>query len=493
MMTHEGFLLCRSLLLVLFFANDTVTVQTRDLSSSAEIVLAWPQPVPYTSAIDGRELLLQFDRPIDSTQASQLPERLPMWIEGANTGFDTLLIRAARDVSYDVRAEGTSIVIRMQAFAAATGAIPPAEQEQGELRLQILRAQLLLTDGKSGDAARLLEDVRREHPDYIPAISNLGQVEHRIGRWRRAHTLYSRALQLDPRNVDVRRLRSEVLADHAARVRIDADFKNVSGAQSERIVRWSGHAFLVDYLRLGVAVDQNHTSLGGNTFVRRRGELYAQYDSEDGSEFRASAFGTRRGLGGGLRYGRMDSSGRLHFQAEYRRPFWESLEGIAGYGTRDRAEIHRTQRLGRYLDSRVTVAFNRYGLNGEDNVARSAGVDGGLAFAFLRGNPYVATEYSFDLESRRFARPGTLPLVSREVHSGVVTTQFRLSRGLIAEGFGGYSWDRLGGHGPFNGGRLILAGPGRLGFQVWFDRRLNTIATSQVVHRAGGYLYWRFQ
>jgi hypothetical protein len=419
--------------------------------------------------------------------------RLPTWVEGANTGFDSLLIRAARDVAYDVRASGTSIVIRMDGVPISVEAPPPAEQEQGELRLQILRAQLLLSEGREGDAARLLEGVRKTHPDYIPAISNLGQIEQRIGHWRRAHTLYSRALQLDPRNVDVRQLRSDVLADHAPRIRIDADYKKVTGAQTEFNTRLSGHAFLVDYLRLGIVLDENHTDFGDNFYVRRRGELYLQHDSEGGGEFRASTFGTRRGAGGGLRYGRTDSSGRFHLQAEYRRPYWEFVEGIAGYGTRDRAEIHRTQRLGRYVDTRLTVAANRYGLNGEDNVARSFGVDGGVALPFSRGNPYVAAEYSFDIESSRFVQPGTVPLVSREVHSGVVTTQVRLSRHFLVEGFGGYSWDRLGGHGAFNGGRLILGGPSRLGFQVWFDRRLNSIATGQVVHRAGALLYWRFQ
>jgi hypothetical protein len=194
-----------------------------------------------------------------------------------------------------------------------------------------------------------------------------------------------------------------------------------------------------------------------------------------------------------LRYGHTDSTGRLHLQVEYRRPFWEFVEGIAGYGTRDRAEFHRNQRLGRYLDARVTVAANRYGLNGDDNVARSAGLDGGLTFVFLRSNPFVAAEYAFDIENSRFVRPETVPLVSREVHSAILSSQVRLSRHVVAEGYGGYSWDRLGGRGPFQGGRLTSGGPGRLGFQISYDRRLNSIATGQMVHRAGAYIHWRFR
>jgi tetratricopeptide (TPR) repeat protein len=317
---------CSSVLLALLLAADTVTLQTRDLSNSAEIILEWPQPVAHTSSTDGRELLLRFERQIDSAEIDDLTEQLPLWVEAANAGFDSLLIRAARDVSYNVRASGTSIVIRMDALAVSSDAPSPAEQEQGELRLQILRAQLLLSEGQSGAAARLLQDVRKEHPDYIPAIANLGQIEQRIGRWRRAHTLYSRALQLDPRNIDVRVLRADVLADHAPRVRVDADFKSVSGAQSEANVRLSGHTFLADYLRLGTAFDQNQTTFSGASYVRTRGELYLQHDSEGGGEFRASTFGTRRGAGGGLRYGRTDSTGRFYLQAEYRESRITELE-----------------------------------------------------------------------------------------------------------------------------------------------------------------------
>jgi hypothetical protein len=318
-------------------------------------------------------------------------------------------------------------------------------------------------------------------------------VEQGYGRWRRALTLYDRVLALDPQNQDARILRSSVLADDGSRIRIDGETKAIAGDRIERVGRLSAHVLLPGYLRIGAAVEHNHMTFGEKRVERQRGEIYLQQNFENGSEWRASAFGTHAWPGGGFGYGRTDSTGKLHIQADYRRPFWEFLESVLDNGTRDRAEIHREQRLGRGFSARGTVAYNRYGLSKRDNVARSIGYDGGIASAMFRSNPYLAFEYSFDIESRSYLRENAIPLTSREVHAGSLTGQVRVSRTLIGETFAGYSTDRLGGEGTFLGVRLTHGGPSRVGFQLWYDRRMNFVASRQVVDRAGAYLYWRFQ
>ena len=101
-------------------------------------------------------------------------------------------------------------------------------------------------------------------------------------------------------------------------------------------------------------------------------------------------------------------------------------------------------------------------------------------------------EYGLDVESPRLVVPGALPLVSREVHAGSGVVQHRFSPWWSADASAGYVWDRLGGRGPFTAARLRHGGPGRVAFELWYDRRLNTVATGQVVTRAGAYVHWRF-
>ena len=101
-------------------------------------------------------------------------------------------------------------------------------------------------------------------------------------------------------------------------------------------------------------------------------------------------------------------------------------------------------------------------------------------------------EYGIDVESPRFVVPGTIPLVRREVHAGSGILQVRFSRFVSADATAGYVWDRLGGRGPFTAARIGFGGPSRLGFELSYDRRLNTVATGQIVTRMGAFLRWRF-
>ena len=493
-MMHSVYWMSRSLILITFFLNDTVALRHREAPTYSEVTLEWAAPAQFTSSVQGRELLLQFSQAITGVDGETLPKQLSHWIEAVSVGYDTMLIRSSREVTYGVRSDGNLVVIRLEA-APIPEPVAVSENEEGELRLQILRAQLLMARGQNGAAQRLLEKVTATDPGSVSALSNLAQVEQQIGRWRRSSVLYDRVLQLDPRNAEARELRSEVLAEQASRIRGDTEIKKISGGWSEYLARFSAHALLKSNSRLGMAVDHVHTISSSGAFDRQRAELYFRQDFENGSNIQLSTFGTQRGQGGGIRYNRLDSMGDWSAQTDYQRPFWEFLETIEGYGVRDRAEIHRNQRLGPLVNSRWTVAWNRYGLPGVHGATESFAYDGAISVPVWRSNPYLAVEYGFDKESAHYAQQSSIPLVSREVHAGSVTGQVRLSRRFVAEGFAGFVRDRLGEHGrgPFMGTRLTRGGSGRLGFQLWFERRRNSVATGQIVSRAGGYIYWRFQ
>lgn len=433
-----------------------VAVRTQQSAEAATVTLQWSLPAAHTTVVDGRELLIQFDRPLSFSEPPDLEKALPAWIEAATTGYDTLLIRAARDASYLVRTVGLATVIEMKAPTDPVSA--PSDDTQAELRLDLLRAQLLASEG----------------------------------RWTRADRVLARAVAGHPHDSDAAALRAQVRADRGGRTRLDVDVKSVQHAQTERVARVSTHGFVAGYFRVGGVVEENQTTLADRVYDRQRAELYVQQDFDSGSELRISGFGTRSRAGGGVGYGHADATGRTSIRVDYRRPFWELVEGLVGNGTRDRAELHRDQRLGPRLSARLTAAFNRYGLGGIDDLTRSLAFDAGLNVALRHANPGVGVEYAVDLESPRVPTAGAIPLVKREVHAGSGVVQHQFSRWLSADASAGYVWDRLGGRGSFTSAHVRAGGPGRVAFEISHDRRLNSFATGQVVNRMGAYLLWRF-
>lgn len=444
-----------SLLLAGVMAAGPVTFRASSTPEAAVIVMEWSDPVGYTTSIVGRELSLRFDRPLTLAPGTDLGAMLPNWIEAATTGFDTLLIRARGESTYAVRADGPRIVIELRVAQGQPTASP--EDRLGELRLDLLRAQLLFAEG----------------------------------RWTRADRILAGAAARDPGAREVRNLRREVRSDQGSRTQFEFETKDVQRAQSERMVRLTARG-LVGYTKFGGAIEVDRVTLGGQAFERQRAELLAQHNFDSGGELRLSAFGTRLAVGGGVHYAQAGAGAKTEVAVEYRRPYWEYVEGLAAYGTRNRGEIRREQRIGPRVSTRAGAAMNQYGLGTADRVGQSASFDAGLDVTLLKTNPDVVVEYAVDVESRRFSRPDTIPLVSREVHAGSVIVHHRVGRWLLTEAFSGYATDRLGGQSPFFGARVIRTGSGRLGFHLWVDRRLQSVATGQTVSRAGANLQWRF-
>ena len=372
-------------------------------------------------------------------------------------------------------------------LSEVAAAPPPTapEQRDGRLRLRVLSAQLLQAEARSGPAAAKLRLLLAEHPAYVPALLGLAQVERERGRWRIADALLQRVLGVDPVNEDARRTRAELRGTHGGHLQLQTEWLQIDGGQRERRSRVSADDLIAGGVRLGTIVEQNQMALAGRRYTRERAELFLQSELESGLELRTSGFATRGALGGGLRIGHADGPRRTFMQADIRRPYWEAVEAVVGRNTRDRVEVHHDDQLGRRLSLGLTGAVNRYGRGGTTGEARSLALDGNVGFSLLRGSPTLVARYGVDLESIHLRRPDALPLVSREVHAGSATVQQRLGRALVAEATAGYAWDRRGGAGPFGSGRITYDGPGRLGLQLWFERRLHTLSTDQRVTRAG--------
>jgi hypothetical protein len=290
---------------------------------------------------------------------------------------------------------------------------------------------------------------------------------------------------VDPVNEDARRSRAELRGTHGGHLQLQTEWLQIAGGQRERRSRVSADDLIAGGVRLGTIVEQNQVALAGRRYTRERGELFLQSELENGLDLRTSVLATQGALGGGLRIAHGDGPQRTSVQVDIRKPYWEAIEAVVGHSTRDRLEVHHDDLLGRRLSLGLTGALNRYGGGDTPGAARSLAMDGNVGFTLHLANPTLVARYGLDLESVQLRRSDSLPLVSREVHAGSASVQQRFGKALVAEATAGYAWDRLGGAGPFGSGRVAYDGPGRLGVQLWFERRLHTFSTSQRVTRAG--------
>ncbi len=469
----------------------------------------WPNSVTVQSSLKGRDLLLQFSHALDCPAADTLPELAPEWIEAVSKGYDSLLIRAARDIEYSLQTGGEAIALIITPYfkAAATSEL---EAEQGLVRLQLLRVQLLIETDRVLEAQQLVDSLAARYPQNPLVLASRASLEERSGRWRRADALYDTALQTVPGNEDILEVRQVLLQDFRPEIEVDMGPKVVADAWNEFRLQAKGTMFLRNYLRIGFEFTQNRVALeelrqqGGElgsyrTGDRQKAEIFMQHDTEGGVRIRGSLYINDRTAGAGFRWNKPDLRGATTVQIDYGRPYWEFVESILDGGTRDRIEASREHRLTSKLNGWIIGAYNRYRLNGNEHVASSAGFNAGLDY-LLAKKPLSGLQYGFDGEYRSYIETRRdssgagyfpIPLYNREVHSLNLHFGTDVGQRMQTEGFVGFSKDRLGGSGPFYGATVFYHLSTEFGLKLDFERRLNSVNTGEVVYQLFGKLIWK--
>jgi hypothetical protein len=488
-------------------AADPVDIRLEREADKLRIRLLWPSPVESEASTDGRELLLRFARSAEIGGLDRLTAESD-WIEGASGGFDTLLLRAARDVAFSVGASENELIItlsRTTSPAGENGAGEPNSQK----RLDILEARLQGETGRFREAWDGLQRILAEDPEDPDALTALANLELQAGQWRRAEVLYNRALVRMPGNEDVLEARARLVREQGSQAAVGFAWKSVEDGWQESLVRASGQVRLGDSLQTSFAGDLDYVVTGAvrradgtiGTFndLRRRAEVSIQHTLERGYRFSGSFFLDNWNKGFGLAMTAPDLHGRTRVVAEVRRPYWEFLEGLLDGGFRSRIEIYRDQRLTQRWNGWIAAALNGYGLGPLGNTAGSAGMSGGLNYLFAKA-PNLTLQYGFDGEYRTWIRsvagPGgapfaPIPLVSREVHAIDLAAGYNLARRFRVDGFAGFAVDRLGGTGPYLGLRITGEVSKRLEVQGDYERRLDSVNTGSVVDRMTGRLLWK--
>lgn len=455
-------------------------------------------PLASPPHVDGAELLLTFDGPVRFALAPSLIESSGGRVGNVRTGYDTLLVTAARAVEFSCteRPGGLDVSI------VARGAANAADEALGQRRLALLRAQWFAATGAGAAELRTLTALAQDAPDDARVLTALGATERRIGWRRRATTTVERALAADRADPEARRLLADMRADRAPRARVDFEHKDVEGEWQATSQRSDGTRALSESLQIGGRLEllrfdarRVRRPSGAIAPLQRtlqRGEAWLDFDSRGGPTWSASLFGAASGPGAGAGLVVPRPSGRWHVQAEVNRPYWEFVEGLADGGTRDRVAVERRQRLGRRADAWVVASANRYAIDDGAN-ARTVNLSGGVIVAVRQEAPFVAVSYGLDMESLRGVTQRTdlagatfapVPVVSREIHVPGVQVRQAAGKALSLDLYAGYAIDRLGGRGLVTEAHARWSRV-RVNWEAWVDRRLQTLSTTTTVTRAG--------
>lgn len=481
---------------------DVVASRAEADATGAWLTLTWPRPVTCRSTERPRELLLEFDRPLVLGDIDALPRQMHPWVRTAVQGYDTLLLGTAQDCRFDVTATGTTLRVRVRPLP--TAGMETAVAGSPDIDAEVRVARDLFESGRLGPAIRSLERLRAARPSDAQAAAALAYYESLRGRWRRADGLYREAVRLDPTDAELRQDWRDLHAERAPQAGLslvrDTDGDDIESLRAHADARWmpgdgveaGGWA---DAIRLDADALQTDDGRDEPFHGERQwAGVFVRYTTERARWVRAEGFASAAGAGGHVSAGRWDNLGETSFLADYRRPYWEVSEGIAGDATRDRLALRRSLGWGSSLSAEIEGAWNRYGIGDYDSAAESVSVGGSLGLLVLTAPVEVRLEYALDAEFRQSAAtcdpagPGggqgrgagplgdrdpchPFDLQDREVHAAHATASIPIARCWQAECNVGWEWDReSGGDSPYASGSLVC-GQGRWRAHAGYEHR----------------------
>lgn len=174
----------------------------------------------------------------------------------------------------------------------------------------------------------------------------------------------------------------------------------------------------------------------------------------------------KSGWGGRLAYAERDHAGDWSASLAYRAPYDETLKAVAEHGNRSRAQLAVAHRIADGFWGQAVLRATRYGVDGDDNVAQTAGADLSLRYVTDLGGFWAGLTYEFNgeyvIDSHKYTGASPTPFTplgirNRETHALSASLSTELFRRLWVDGYGGYAIDRYGPDGYFAGGNLRYA------------------------------------
>ena len=486
-------------------------------AGTARFALHWPGSVTTETQRDGRELVLRFSRPLGEISGDvaldRVPERLESWVDNILYGYDSVVLVLGPGVEAAVATDpaGLNVALTRSPAAAPSRELQVADRA-AQRRLDYFRALALMEGGDLRPARTLLRDLLTQDPKDAQSTALLAQAEERLGRWRDAIMAYDTALELTPDEPSLVRGKALLLHENSDRSRLDLDWQKVRNADMQRIARFSGVQELGRSTSLTWALERREVDVDSarrgdgrlESFHGARSRLEAAL-VHDWPELERSAlalYAAPQTLGAGYSHLWRGDESETRAGFAWSEPSFAFLEGIVDGGRRDRLFVQHENRLSDRWSLSLGAGYNRYGLSGEADLARSATLEGSLRYALNAVGPLASVAYVLDAEyvSHREERqdangqPYTpLPAATREVHALQLNVEDYLTDYVRYAAQIGYAYDRRGRSGPQ--GAISLgwepADNLELGFRA-SHARSTARGTASAVNSAGLTLVWRY-
>jgi len=495
-MTQTG-RLGRSLCLVLvvlgalFGARQAAAAQERTkapegepsltLQRAEDAVLLAFAGLPVASARQDKakgEILLRFERALPGAAAQTWPDKLSAFgspFAYATPGFDSLLIVLDAPAEIAMRRGDSGrdtggapvFMIRIAAPTAPPG--QAGEEDSGAVRVQIQQARLLWRQGKREEARTLLGTLEQRHPNHPGVLRTRADFEREAGDWRAAAERLERAIAQRPEDEGLSRARSELLRTQGSRIALETERQTLEDGDEQESLRLRGQVHITDRLTLVLRgerrrlEDEELLAPDGEIIdldrTRMKGEIGLAWRHDWGLTT-LSVLPAEGSIGGHLSHEIETGFGTLGFAADYRRPYWDLVEGLAFGATRDAATLSLRSSLLDGLSTEIEGRLGRYSYDTEDDAGRFVGFRAAVRYGRDLGFAYggiglsVDGEYVDEVLVRQdpFGTDFTpLPLDDREVYAVDLGLSGRTFERLDWSVYGGYAYDRFANDGPFGG------------------------------------------
>jgi tetratricopeptide (TPR) repeat protein len=463
--------------------------------------------------IQGRSLILNFDGPLGDIEVETLASRWPELVEYASYGYDGLLVRAAQPVNYTISRSSNEVTVSLEPLSRNAQITYSDEGTTAQrIRLQALRTRVLFETGKAEEAQEMLHKLLNDHPDNPDVLGASAFAEQRLGKWREAVALYDRALSVNPRSIDHKRAKTELLNVYGNRVGLKTTYSYVEDNDKQIITRANGRKILDKHWSLNLLAenrfleidrvrrsDGNFESFNG---VVNSADIEYGYDAEQARHGAIALLLNPGSVGARALVSLGPPAARTQFELAYREPEFRYVEGIVDNATRERMAISHRHDLMAKLHGVVGVSYQRYNVADDSDVAKTLGVDLSLDYTFrsaakgptITGGYFLEAEYVEEREVRIdvLGEPfSPLPLVDREVHGVNMSLENRLATGFNYTVIGGYVLDRFNEQGPIAGLNLSYRPNPSIEFQLPLSYSIATSrGTGDKVYSAGLFFIW---
>lgn len=464
------------------------------------------------------EIALKFSGPVPDGVFSALETTYPQWIAFSFSGYDSAVVRAARPVTFTAKADGSGFLLTL---SASTASPAPETGGGGAVAdpIEVQKARLLSESGEAGAARDAFGRLIAAHPRDAALRRAAGDAEMRAGNPADALSHYDAAMALSPDDASLRAARAQALRDIGSFIRGGTDWQFVEDADTQvqsdiegRIHLGGGVAIAFEGESRSVEDDEVQVpedgSLEAYDETRQRGEVALVY-ARDGFEVRAGATG-QMGGDGGSEVGavaallRRTSDDEVELRATWREPWWETTSGIRYNGVRDGASLTYARRITPSLSANVGLRVARYGIDGDDDLARTWGFSAGLRKSWRAGRDTeislgygVDGDYVIARETRvdGFLQPYyPIDIDDSETHALDLSLGTMLAPGLRADAYAGFAYDRFGSNGPFGGLALTWSPTDNVDLTLSASHSAVSGRSGEegAVTRAGASLTWRF-